>query len=75
MQKASFRNSFIGIHQAQSRLSIVYAHNGDLCQVAHMDAVVCGMQTSIASGSGLACATQGIDSSRLYLRELALGVW
>ena len=28
------------------------------CQVVHMDAVICGMQTSITSGSGLACETQ-----------------
>ena len=33
------------------------------CSHVHTDAVICGMQTSIASGSGLACATQGIDSS------------
>ena len=56
LQKANFRNSFIDIHQVQSKLAIVYtrdARNRDLCQVVqycgYMDAYVSGMQTSIAS--------------------------
>ena len=41
-----------------------------------MDALVSGMRTSIASGSGLAHARLGTDSSRLNQeREWALGVW
>ena len=37
--EANFRNSFIDIHKVQSKLAVVYAHNGEtlICQiVVHM---------------------------------------
>ena len=55
-----------------SKLAVVYtrdAHNRDLCQVvqycSYMDALVSGMWNSIMSGSKLAHARLGMNSSRL----------
>ena len=65
-QKADFRESFIDIHQAQSKLAIVYM----LATETFVKSVqYCGIQTSITSGSGLAHAT---DSSRLTQK---VGSW
>ena len=48
-----------------------------LCSIMVMDALVSGVRTSIASGSGLAASSElSTDSSRLNQeREWALGVW
>ena len=60
----------------QSKVAIVYtrdARNRNFFQVVQylyfMDALVSGMQTSIASRSGLAHARPGTDSSKLIKNE------
>ena len=69
-QKANFQNSFIDIRPITKQASHTRnTCNGDLCQVVqycgYMDTHISGMRTSIASGSGMAHARPGMDSSRL----------
>ena len=57
--EANFRNSLIDIHQARSKLAVVYTRDARkviFVKCAVMYALVSGMRTSIASGSELAHA-------------------
>ena len=62
---SEFRKLFIDIHQAHSKLAIVYTRDFTmeifvkLCSIMVRDALISSMRTSIANGSGLACVRPG----------------